>query len=57
MLKRCRFCGSPVEAGERYCTPACRLTALGRTDLAVKADAAAGWTLVCKQARQLWHND
>ena len=57
MLKRCRFCGSPVEAGERYCTPACRLTALGRSDLAVRADAAAGWALVCKQARPLWHND
>jgi hypothetical protein len=57
LSKRCRFCGVPVVAGERFCSPNCRLTAVGRSELAVKEDVTAGWALICKQARQLWHND
>jgi hypothetical protein len=38
MLKRCRFCGVPVVADERFCSPRCRLTVLGRSELAVKED-------------------
>ncbi len=47
-MKRCRICGDEIRADARYCSPACRLDAIGRQDLVVKKDVRIGWNMVQK---------
>lgn len=56
-MKECRHCGDPIKAGERFCSPQCRLQSLGREDLVIKKDAEAGWIHVTKTARAPWRKD
>lgn len=57
MQKRCRFCKAMIESGERYCSPECRLHALGRQDLITKQDADRGWMTLSREVRQPWRKD
>ena len=45
---RCRLCGGPNPAGERFCCPDCRHRARG---LVSKADDGKTWDVVRKECR------